>query len=155
MNDSNRRTAAGWGATARQIAGELVQAIQLRRDLADLEIRHDRALLKRFLLFGGLAAALVLSGVPLLLTAAALGLSQVTELSLANWLVLMGVVLVVPGTVALVFGIRKVCCEFCGLQSTLAELREDAAWVREWANRDFTDTDAANTPTSMDQRSSE
>ena len=30
--------------------------IQLRRDLADLEIRHDRALIRRFLLVGGIAA---------------------------------------------------------------------------------------------------
>ena len=140
MNDTSRHTSVGWGATARQIAGELAQAIQLRRDLADLEIRHDRALLKRFLLVGGIAAAMVLSGVPLLLTAAALGLSQVTDLGVADWLVFFGVVLVVPGTVALVLGIRKLRCEFCGLQSTLAELREDSAWVREWANQGRADS---------------
>lgn len=135
MNDPSVNTSVGWGATARQIAGELAQAIQLRRDLADLEIGHDRALLKRFSFVGGIAAAMVLCGVPLLLTAAALGLSQVTELGFSGWLVIFGVVLVVPGTVALVLGIRKLRREFCGLHNTLAELREDSVWLREWANQ--------------------
>jgi uncharacterized membrane protein YqjE len=151
MNDTSRNTSVGGGAIARQVAGELAQAIQLRKALADLEIRHDRALLKRFLLVGGIAAAMVLSGVPLLLTAAARGLSQVTDLGFSGWLVCFGVVLVVPGTVALLLGIRKLRCEFCGLRSTWAELREDAAWVREWANQG--PADSANTPLSMEQRS--
>ena len=104
MNDSGLNTSTGWGATARQIAGELAEAIQLRRELAELEIRHDRALLKRFSLVGGVSAAMVLCGVPLLLTAAAWELAQVTELGFAGWLVCFGAVLVVPGTVGLAAG---------------------------------------------------
>ena len=145
MNDTSVNASAGGRTTARQIAGELARAIQLRRDLADLEISHDRALLKRFLLVGGLSVAIVLSGVPLLLTAIALGLSQVTEVGLAGWLIFFGAVLVVPGTVALVLAIRKLRSEFCGLQNTRAELREDLVWVREWADQGL--AESANRPT--------
>jgi hypothetical protein len=148
MNDSGLNTPVGWSLTARRMAGEFVQAIQLRRDLADLEMGHDRALLKRFALVGGISAALVLCGVPLLLTAAAVGLSQVTELGVASWLVFFGAVLVVPGAVALSLGIRKLRSEFCGLQNTLAELREDLVWVREWTESGS--ADAPHTPTSTE-----
>ena len=134
------------GRNARQIAGELAEAIQLRRELAELEVRHDRALLKRFSLVGGLAAALLLCGVPLLLTAAAWWLAQVTELGFVGWLVGFGAVLVVPGTVGLAVGIRRLRGEFCGLQNTLAELREDSLWVREWAHQDL--ANSASRPTS-------
>lgn len=148
MNDSGLNTSTGWGANARQIAGELAEAIQLRRELAELEVRHDRALLKRFSLVGGLAAAMVLCGVPLLLTAAAWELAQVTELGFAGWLVGFGAAFVVPGTVGLAVGIRRLRGEFCGLQNTLAELREDSLWVREWAHQDL--ANSASPPASAE-----
>ena len=47
-----------------------------------------------------------------------------TELGFVGWLICFGAVLVVPGTVGLAVGIRKLRGEFCGLQNTLAELRE-------------------------------
>ena len=117
-----------------QIAGELAQAIQLRRDLAELEIRHDRALLKRFSLVGGIAAALVLCGVPLLLTAAAWELAQVTELGFAGWLILFAC------------GARRArhrgawCWESASCEASFADCRtrwrnsgKIWLWVREWA----------------------
>ena len=72
MSESRVHASGPWGPAARQTAGELAQMIQLRRELAELEVRHDRALVKRFLIVGGTAALLVVCGLPLLLTAAAL-----------------------------------------------------------------------------------
>ena len=43
MIEPSENVSSDWGASARQTAGELARTIQLRRDLADLEIRHDRA----------------------------------------------------------------------------------------------------------------
>jgi uncharacterized membrane protein YqjE len=136
MTEPSGKRSSDWGATARRTAGELARMIQLRRDLADLEIRHDRALVKRFLLVGGTAALLVLCGLPLLLTAAALGLAQVTDLGAVGWLSFFGAVLVLPGAVALVLSVRGLRSEFCGLSNTLAELREDLVWIREWASQE-------------------
>ncbi len=136
MIEPSENVSSDWGATARQTAGELARMMQLRRDLADLEIRHDRALVKRFLIVGGTAAVLVLCGLPLLLTSAALRLAQVTDLKAAVWLSFFGAVLVLPGIVALVLSVRRLRAEFCGLRSTLAELREDLVWIREWASQE-------------------
>jgi len=82
-----------------ETAGEVARMLQLRRELAELEIRHDRSLVKRFLWVGVPAAVLVLCGLPLLLTAAALRLGQTTELEAALWLLFLGAVLVLPGLV--------------------------------------------------------
>ena len=79
---------------------------------------------------------LVLCGLPLLLTAAALGLAQVTDLGAAVWLCFFGAVLVLPGIVAIVLSVRRLRAEFCGLRNTLAELREDLVWIREWASQE-------------------
>ena len=136
MTEPNASTSSPWGPTARQTAGELAHMIQLRRELAELEFRHDRALVKRFLMVGGTAAVLVVCGLSLLLTAAAWRLGQVTEFSPGAWLFFFGAVLVLPGTVAIVLSIRRLRAEFCGLRNTLAELHEDLVWIREWANQE-------------------
>ncbi|MHB8861793.1 MAG: phage holin family protein [Pirellulaceae bacterium] len=144
MHSAPLNATAPQAGTARQMAGELAQAIQLRRELVDLELRHDRVVLTRFLLVGGIAAAMVLCGVPLLLTAAAQELAQGTQLDLSAWLTLLGTGLVVPGTVALMLGIRRLRGEFCGLQNTLAELREDVIWMQEWATAASADAENAS-----------
>ena len=125
-----------WGPALQQLAGELNQSLQTRRELAELEIGHDRSLLRRFAMVGGAATGVLLIGVSLLLTAAAWELSQVTDLSFATWLTLLGIVLCVPGSLALARGIHTLRTEFCGLRGTLAELREDLAWLREWTHRE-------------------
>lgn len=125
-----------WSASVREAAGELAHMLQLRRDLADLEIRHDRALLRRFALVGGTAALLVVCGLPLWLTAAAWTLAESTGWSFCFWLCLLGAVLVLPGLTAIGLSVRRLRAEFCGLRNTLAELREDAAWMREWAQQE-------------------
>ena len=136
MSEPRVKSSGPWGAATRHTAGELARMIQLRRDLAELEVRHDRALVKRFLIVGGTAAVLVVCGLPLFLTAAALGLAQSTDIGTAVWLSFFGAVLVLPGTVAIVLSVRRLRAEFCGLRNTLAELREDLVWLREWANQE-------------------
>jgi cobalamin biosynthesis protein CobD/CbiB len=136
MSDDRDTSARRWSLEARQVGGELARMLQLRRELATLEFQHDRRLIRRFLLAGGVAAWLILSGCPLWLTAVALALSQVTTLSAVAWLSLGGVVLVLPGALLLVLATRQLRREFRGLHDTLAELREDLEWVREWVERD-------------------
>lgn len=120
----------------RQLAHEATQSLSLRRELAELELGHDRVLLRRFACFGGVAVALIVIGVSLLLVTAAWELSTVTQQSFTAWLVLLGAACLVPGSWVLWRSVRTLRREFCGLRGTLAELREDLAWVREWTNRE-------------------
>ncbi len=132
MRERSATGSSRWGVAARQTAGHLAQMIQLRRELAALELQHDRALVRRVLLVGGAAALLVVCGLTLLLTAAALCLAQATNAQPTVWLFILGAVLALPGAVAIGLSVRRVRAEFCGLRNTLAELREDLEWLREW-----------------------
>jgi uncharacterized membrane protein YqjE len=119
----------------RQLAREATRSLNLRRELAELELGHDRVLIQRFASVGGCAIALIIIGVSLLLVTAAWELSAVTNLSFTAWLALLGVTCLVPGGWVLWGSVRTVRREFCGLRGTLTELREDLAWLREWTNR--------------------
>jgi uncharacterized membrane protein YqjE len=136
MSEARLHTSGPWSSAVQQTASELARAIQLRRELAELELRHDRVVLRRFLSVGGIALALVACGLSLLLTAAADELARATDIRPAAWLSFFGAVLVLPGTVAIVLSVRRLRAEFCGLRNTLAELREDLVWLREWANQE-------------------
>lgn len=120
----------------RHLAREATQSLQLRRELAELELGHDRVLLQRFASFGGVAIALIVIGTSLLLVTAAWELAAITQLSFSAWLALLGAACLVPGNWVLWRSIRTVRREFCGLRGTLAELREDLAWLREWTQRE-------------------
>lgn len=142
MSDTSAERSRNWSPTVRQLADEAAQSLQLRRELAELELGHDRALLTRFACVGGVAMSLVIVGVTLLLVMAAWELSQITALSFSAWLALLGTVTLVPGAFWLARSVLRVRQEFCGLRGTLAELREDLAWWRDW-----TIQDSATSPT--------
>jgi uncharacterized membrane protein YqjE len=115
----------------RQMAREATQSLNLRRELAELELSHDRVLIQRFAGIGGVAVALIVIGISLLLVTAAWELSAVTNLSFTAWLALFGAACLVPGSWVLWRSIRTLRREFCGLRGTLNELREDVAWLRD------------------------
>lgn len=136
MDEPSAQGGSEWNSTARQAVAEAARMLQLRRDLARLELRHDRALVKWFLYFGGGAALLLVCGLPLLLAAAALALARTTPWSADVWLCIFGAVLVFPGLIGLVLSVRRLRAEFCGLRSTWAELHEDLVWIRDWAHQE-------------------
>ena len=123
----------------RQLAREATQSLNLRRELAELELGHDRVLIQRFAIVGGIAVALIVIGISLLLVTAAWELSAVTNLSFTAWLALFGAACLVPGSWVLWRSIRTLRREFCGLRGTMNELREDLAWLREWIHRENDD----------------
>jgi uncharacterized membrane protein YqjE len=136
MNDSSAtRTPSGPGPL-KPLAGELLRMVQLRRELAALEIGHDRALLRRFLLVGGPAAVLTLVGAPLLLLAAARAVAHTLGWDETLSILAAGALFTLPGAVMLILAIRKLRAQFCALRGTLAELNEDLVWLREWTERD-------------------
>ena len=133
MNEAPGNPPSPWKDRLRLLASELNRSVELRRELAALEITHDRQLLRRGIIVGGIGAVMALTGLPMLLQAAASGLASVTLLSTTVWSVIMGVVLLVPGLILLAHTIRKTRSGLCGLKGTLSELNEDVIWLREWA----------------------
>jgi uncharacterized membrane protein YqjE len=118
------------------LAGELLRMAQLRRQLAALEIGHDRALLRRFLLVGGPGAVLTFIGAPLLLMVAARGIARALGWDDTASILAAGSLFALPGVIMLVLALRRLRAQFCGLRGTLAELNEDLVWLREWTERD-------------------
>ncbi|MBM4094830.1 MAG: phage holin family protein, partial [Planctomycetes bacterium] len=132
MNSAHAETSASWSGRTRRLASELLRMVQLRRELAELEIRHDYRTLRRLAVVGGSGALLVVVGLPLLFVALAHGLANVTTLGVVSWLVILASTLMVPGATILMLAIRRFRAEFSGLRATRAELQEDLIWLREW-----------------------
>ena len=136
MSDATGTGRSNWKDELRPVTAELSRMVTLRRELAALEINHDRQLTRRCLTVGLAGAILVLVALPLLLHAAADALSHITTLNATTWNVILGSALAAPGIMLLAFGLRKFRAEFCGLRGTLAELNEDLIWLREWTQTD-------------------
>ena len=143
MNNARGNPPSPWKERLRPLASELNRTVELRRRLAALELAHDRQLLRRGVIVGGIGAVMALAGLPMLLQAAARGLATVTLLSITSWMVIVGGVLLVPGLLLLAHTIRKTRSGFCGLQGTLSELHEDLVWLREWTQAEDSETDSA------------
>ncbi len=136
MSDSDNSGTSPWKNAARQWTAELGHMVALRRELAVLEINHDRQLTRRCLIAGTVGVVLVLVALSLLLSAAADFLAQVSPLDPTAWNAILGSLLVLPGVLLLILTIRKFRAEFCGLRGTRAELSEDLIWLREWTQAD-------------------
>ena len=124
-----------WSPAARELAGEALEMLQLRRELAELEVRHDLRTGRRLLIVGGAGLVFLLSGLPLLLVAAARGLATWTNLGQTAWLLILGAVSLLWGGTVMWAAYRRFRQDFSGLEGTLAELNEDLVWLQDWTSR--------------------
>ena len=134
MSDSQTIERSPWKQHLHGLVSELSQMLQLRRDLAALEIAHDRRLLRRAIILGGIGAVMVVTGLPLLLLAAAAKLGTVTQINGIGWTVILALALVAPGAWILAQTVRKTRSNFYALRGTLSELQEDLIWLRDWVD---------------------
>lgn len=132
MSDARDSKSSMWGQRLRSLAGELDRMVRLRRELAELELRHDYRNMRRLAVVGGLGIGLMLIGLSLLCSAAAHKLAVVTNLSVQSWMAIVGAALVLPGICMLTLGIKRFRAEIRLFRGTLAELHEDVVWLREW-----------------------
>lgn len=133
MSEDNETEQLSWRSRLKRAAAELGRMAALRRELAALELAHDRRLLRRSAVAGGIGFVLLIVGLTLLFQAAARGLALVTVLGISAWGLIIGSLLFLPGILLVAAAIRKARADFRGLRSTLAELNEDLIWLREWA----------------------
>jgi len=128
------------GRGARHAWDDVCALVIARRQLAELEARIAVRQIRRLAVVLAVAAVIVVAALPLLSVALALYLAELLRVD-------FGVLLSLGGTAGLVLGLllafvtwRRFRREFVGLEDSLAELREDAAWIREWIERpDATD----------------
>jgi uncharacterized membrane protein YqjE len=133
MNSPPEPATSLWSSEARQLAANAVEMLELRRELAELEVRHDAQAGKRLGLVGGVAAVLIVTALPLLLTALAHGLAGWTRINDPSvWMLILGGFSLFLGAGLGWAAYRRFRSDFSGLRGTLAELQEDVVWLREW-----------------------
>ena len=123
-----------WPPEARRLAQDAVANLQVRRELLELEVRHDVRSIRRLVIVGGIGLILIVIGLPILLLATAHQLAEVTSWNLITWLLILAAAVIVPGGIVLVGAISRFRREFSGLHHSLAELHEDMLWLREWTD---------------------
>ena len=134
-----------WG----RLFSDFVDLLVLRRQLAELEVRNDLRQIKRLGIFGGLGLTQCLVGMAVLAVLAGSLIDQWIATSAIPgprpWGSLgLGVVLILSGLETLRRSWNRFQREFSGLKESIAELREDAVWLREWSVSDSLKPDSAD-----------
>ena len=138
MPDRARLETPSWTGEWSRLFSDFVELLTLRRQLAELEVRNDLYQIKRLAIFSGLGSAQCLIGMAVL---AVLAGSLIDEWFATSTLpivrpwgsLILGVGFVACGAETLRRGWSRFQREFSGLQESIAELREDAVWLREWS----------------------
>ena len=136
MPESNQPVYSALGRDLQRLWSDLADMLRARRQLAELEIRSDIAASKRLVIVAAVGATLALTGLPLLAMLAADALAEWLEMDRHRSLLLVGSMLVVCGLATIWRAWRGFRSGFVGLEESLAELKEDSAWLREWTGQD-------------------
>jgi hypothetical protein len=131
--DRTRPLLEGLSDEVRALGSELRESLVLRWRLALLELRADYHSTVRLAIGASAAGVMALSALPLLLVWLAGRLDQWLGVSRDGWLLIFGLALLAAGVASGYLAWRRFRRRFLGLEQTLEELREDAAWLRQWA----------------------
>lgn len=135
MHETEATLSGTWRNQAKALVGDVVRAVQLRRELAELEVWHDVRAARRLAFVGGVGALLVVTGLPVYVICAVHSLAAHTSLGFIGWALILASLLVVPGMITLAVAVARFRSDFSGLRRTLTELNEDMVWLREWVER--------------------
>ena len=131
MIDATRATSHTFTSELRGTWRDVAQLLNLRRRLAEQELRGDVAAVRRFAVVAAVSACTALIALSLLATALVLQLEQALGLE-SHWLAVgigAGALFLGAGVcTAAAFRFRS---QFSGLKQTIHELKEDLAWIRE------------------------
>jgi hypothetical protein len=115
----------------RATISDVTESLALRKKLAEAELRYDLALTKRFGIFGGIGLVMLLTALPVLLTAAAFALDKTWPLGIPNWLLILGAPLAVLGATVGYVSWLNFQNRLLLFQETLAQFHEDLEAVQE------------------------
>ncbi|MGA2060875.1 MAG: phage holin family protein [Thermoguttaceae bacterium] len=131
MSSPDRSLLADLKAELSGLKANLGEMLQLRWELARLEIQADIGHLKRLAFIWGVAAVMALTSLPLLATCVADVLDGRLGIARRGWLLIFGLALLCTAFICVYLGRIWFRRRFVGLQQTLEELREDLEWVKE------------------------
>ena len=131
MIDATRMEDRTFTGELRQTWRDVAELVQLRRRLAEQELRGDLTTVRRFAVVAVISGLSALIGLSLLVTALILQLERGLGLE-SHWLAVgagAGILLLCLGVgIASALRFRR---QFSGLKQTIHELKEDLAWIRD------------------------
>ncbi|MBI2825488.1 MAG: phage holin family protein [Planctomycetia bacterium] len=128
----NQESLLGPGiAELRRLRDELRSLAVARWKLARLEILQALADVRRLAIALAVAGLLALVALPVLVVATADMLDGFLSIDRAGWLLMWFAALVVAAVATGWLAWRRFRRQFVGLEETLEELREDAAWLEQ------------------------
>jgi Putative Actinobacterial Holin-X, holin superfamily III len=113
------------------LKADLGQMLQLRWELARVEIQADLEHLKRLVLIWGISAVTALTSLPLFAACGADALDGRLGIAAKGWLLIFGLALLCTAVICAFFGWLRFRIRFVGLKQSLEELREDLEWIKE------------------------
>ena len=122
-----------------RLGADLREMLNLRWQLALLELRADLESTRRVAIALSLAAVVALTALPLLAAAGAEALNQCLGVSRGGWLLIFGVTLLCGAFLSGWLAWRRFRSRLVGLQETLEELHEDLTWLRQLTGREEED----------------
>ena len=131
MSSPHRPLLADLKAELSGLTADVTEMLQLRWELARLEIQADVAHVKRLAVILGAAAVMALTSLPLLLSFAAETLDGRLGIARCEWLLIFALALLCTAGVCSYFGRVWFRRRFTGLKQTLEEFREDLEWLKE------------------------
>jgi hypothetical protein len=134
MSSPDRPLLADLKAELSGLKADVGEMLQLRWELARLEIQADIGHLKRLAVVWGVAAVTALTSLPLFATCIADALDGRLGIARKGWLLIFGLGLLCTAVICVYLGRIWFRRRFVGLKQTLEELREDLEWVKEAAS---------------------
>ena len=147
-HQSSNNLLSALGRQTRRLGRDLREFLVARWLLLEVELRETGAGLRRLVLLSVFVTIVFLSGWTLLLVAMSDMLDGLGGLSRAAWAGILGGSFVLMAIAGTIVALRWLRGTLRGLEQSLEELREDAAWIREWVG-----TDQATEPAAAGERS--
>jgi uncharacterized membrane protein YqjE len=119
----------------RSLAGELREMFRLRWELLRIEAVADLKNVRRLLIATAVSGVLVLTSLPLMISAAADALAGVWQIARWGWLLIFAATLVILAAGIAFLAWRHFRRRIVGFQETLEELNEDRVWLEEWLRK--------------------
>jgi len=114
------------------LGADLREMAALRWQLARLELQVDARAVSRLARVWILSAVMVLCALSLLAVCAADALDGRLGIARCGWLLIFGLGLLSGGAAAGLWAWRRFRASATGMEQSLAELREDLVWLKEW-----------------------
>jgi len=132
MSDADQTLFSGVAGQCGRLREDVTELLTAQAELARIELAEAADLSKRSAVWLLVAVLLLVSALPVTVVTAALAGAAYFEQSPLVWLAAGAAVLVVFALTIAWLTVRRFLRDFSRFAESLAELREDWTWLREW-----------------------